>query len=358
MRNRHARELSPVCPACRQWGRGDRPLRVAVAERQTADRLVDGVLQCPDAACAQEYPVVAGLPVLVPGLRAFLRDTSLYLMLRDDLEPGVLSLLAEATGPGSALESLLQQMSTYGDDHWGDAEDGEAHGAAQRCLERGLSFVTGGLPDGPILDAGCAAGGTSVALASALGRTVLGIDVNPMLLGIGRRVLDSGQVRYPLRRIGLVYDVRKRSCRPAGAELVDFWICDLAALPFQDATFALAAALNVLDCLPDPVAGAAELRRVLTPGGVGIVACPFDWSGSVTPPERWIGGHAGRAAHRGDPETLLEPLLSGQLGGQAAPRPISVLGHEVRHPWRVRLHARASVEYATCLLSFRTDEPR
>ena len=356
MRDRHFKELLPICPACRQLGRGDRRLRVALVERQSQERLLDGLLQCSDATCATEYPVVAGLPVLVPGLRAFLRDTSLYLMLRDDLEPAILSLLAEASGPGSALESIFQQMSTYGADHWGEIEAGYTPGSAQRCLEHGLSFVRGRLPDGPVLDAGCAAGGTSVALAEALGRTVLGIDVNPMLLGIGRRILERGEVRYPLRRIGLLYDVRTRTYRPAGADLVDFWSCNLAGLPFQDATFALISALNILDCLPNPADGASEMRRVLTSGGVGIVACPFDWSGAVTPPEHWVGGHSGRPADRGDPAALLQPLLSGQLGGHAAPRSITVLGHEARYPWRVRLHERATVEYATCVLSFRVGE--
>lgn len=356
MRNRHFQDLSPICPACRQLGRGEKRLFVALVERQSKDRLLDGLLQCSDATCAMQYPVMAGLPVLVPGLRAFLRDTSLYLMLRDDLEPAVLSLLAEASGPGSALESLLQQMSTYGADHWGEVEAGYTPGSAQRCLEHGLSFAHGSLPDGPVLDAGCAAGGTSVALAAALGRTVLGIDINPMLLGIGRRVLESGEVRYPLRRIGLLYDVRTRTYEPPSADLADFWICDLAALPFQQATFALISALNILDCLPNPVDGSSEIRRVLKPGGVGIIACPFDWSGAVTPPEHWVGGHSGRSAYRGDPSALLEPLLSGQLSGQAAPQRITVLGHEARYSWRVRLHERASVEYATCLLSFRLEE--
>jgi len=50
---------------------------------------------------------------------------------------------------------------------------------------------------------------------------------------------------------------------------------DVVALPFRDATFAVAAAGFVLNHLPDPVAGLSELARVVGPSGTLVATC-FD----------------------------------------------------------------------------------
>ena len=49
---------------------------------------------------------------------------------------------------------------------------------------------------------------------------------------------------------------------------------DVTALPFHDRAFDVAVAAFVINHLPDPVAGLAELRRVTRPGGV-VLASTF-----------------------------------------------------------------------------------
>ncbi|MEZ4466718.1 MAG: methyltransferase domain-containing protein [bacterium] len=58
-------------------------------------------------------------------------------------------------------------------------------------------------------------------------------------------------------------DRRTLPARFPDADRVDFWIADAQALPFADATFALAVSLNVLDCVPAPYAFLGEIARVL-----------------------------------------------------------------------------------------------
>jgi SAM-dependent methyltransferase len=55
---------------------------------------------------------------------------------------------------------------------------------------------------------------------------------------------------------------------------------DVTALPFRDGSFDVAAAAFVLNHLPDPAAGLAELRRVTRPGGA-VLASTFSGDRSV-----------------------------------------------------------------------------
>ncbi|MCO5166764.1 MAG: class I SAM-dependent methyltransferase [Planctomycetes bacterium] len=97
-----------------------------------------------------------------------------------------------------------------------------------------------------VLDVGCGTGATGSVIAGA-GRGVIGIDAHPLPLALGRGW--SGAYRARLR---------------AG----------LPRLPFRDDSFDLAVALDVLEHVRDDHASAAELRRVLRPGGGLIVFVP------------------------------------------------------------------------------------
>ena len=106
---------------------------------------------------------------------------------------------------------------------------------------------------GVVLDAGCGAGRTSIALGRALrhGRIVaLDRFDSPYIEGGGRLLLDRN-----LRLAGLA----DRVCVEPG---------DMTALPFADATFDAAVSAHALDHLgPLKERGFRELRRVLKPGG-------------------------------------------------------------------------------------------
>lgn len=352
MRDFHFTQLAPVCPRCRAAsGTGHRLEALTQSVRQDG-RLMDGILACTNAGCRQEFPVIGGLPALVPDVRAFLGDAMFHFLSRDDISAEVESLLGDAAGAGSGFDAVRQQQSSYGWDHWSDLDPDDQEGgggAVLAGLEAGLNLLPEA-PAGPVLDLGCATGRTSFHLADRLGLPVVGVDLNVPLIRIGQRVLLDGVVRYPLRRGGVVYDRREFPVTLPAAAQVDFWVGDALSLPFADASFGLVSALNLIECLSSPKDGLAEIARVLKPGGAAVIACPFDWSAAVTPMESWIGGHSQRGSLKGSPEAVLDKLLAeGGLGlSPLAP------GRDVA--WRVRLHDRATVDYQTHVVALRKTE--
>lgn len=362
MRREHLESLAPVCPVCRRAGRGASPLGLTRAIAEDRDAVEEGLLGCPHPECLREYPVIDGVPLLIADLRSYAAGSLLALLARDDLSEATESLLGDCAGPGSELDTLRRELSTYGEDHYGDLDPGGGGttpagalaggpGSAVRLLEallgRAESAVDGGLaalPGGPVLDLGCAVGRTTFELAARTGRRALGVDLNFAMLRLAQGVARRGVARYPRRRFGVVFDQREVPVAPAGRERADFWAADALELPFPDGGFGLVASLNVIDCVARPRDALAELARVLAPGGLALVTTPYDWSPAATPFEQWLGGHSQRHEDHGAGEPVLRALLT------PGAHPASVEGVEIVAeaedlPWRLRLHDRSTVEY-------------
>ena len=63
--------------------------------------------------------------------------------------------------------------------------------------------------------------------------------------------------------------------------------CDLAAPPFEAEVFPLVVAMSVLDTIVHPVFGLGQLDALLAPGGLLLLAAPYNRAPSVTLPGRW-----------------------------------------------------------------------
>lgn len=355
MRRSSFEALRPVCPACSARGQGDAPLFIATEEAGDDVAITSGILQCGNCGC--EYPVIDGMPVLVPDVRRFVEDNLFYLMARSDLTPAVESLLGDASGASSGLQSIRQHASSYVWDHWGDLDPQEAGpapgngrpGSIGRTLVHGLGMLGADLPDGPAIDIGCGPGRASAEIAARTGRLVVGADLSVPLARAAKQAL-SGTVDYPRRRVGLVYDRRRFAVATPGSDRVEVWLCDALALPFADDTFALASAMNLLDCVTEPRTALAQIGRVLRPGGEVLIALPFDWTDRVTPPPQWMGGHSQRASHAGRAEDVLAALLS---EGELAAGPLRRFGEAAELPWHVRLHDRSCMHYTCHMIAAR-----
>ena len=361
MRRRHFAAFAPHCPRCAGAGTGRHALRLADVRAEQGEEVLAGVLHCP--ACRQEYPIIDGIPLILPGLRALLAERGVELMLRDDLDPVLESLLGDAIGPGSWFDALRQTLSTYAWDGWADADPAEAPGgdmppgAVRRCLARLLALA--GSPAGArrALDLGCGAGRTSFDLAAAApDALVLGLDTNLALLRLAQGAARRREISYPRRRIGLVFDRRQFAVDPPGAERVDFWACDALALPFGPASADLVVALNLLDCVAEPASLLAGMAALLAPGGHLLLATPYDWSTRATPVETWIGGHSQRGPDGGAGEPFLRMLLTEGAHPNAVPG-LALLGEDAAFPWHTRLHDRSAVRYASHLLALRRVTP-
>jgi SAM-dependent methyltransferase/uncharacterized protein YbaR (Trm112 family) len=362
LRRSHLESLAPLCPVCRTRG-AESPIALADIYREEGEQVVEGALRCTDPGCLSEFPILDGIPLLLPNLRAYVAGSIDQIYPRTDLSAAMESLLGDCCGPGSAFDITRQHLSTYAWDHYADLDPEEvpgdstaAPGSALRVLARALSLA-GDLPPGPILDLGCGPGRTSFALANQ-GVTrcqVLGVDLGFPLLRLASTVLRQAQMRYPRRRVGGVYDRRDFPVRLAGSEAVDFWACDASALPFSDGTFAAIVALNVLDCVPSPYDLLAALPRLLAPGGKALLTCPYDWSPGATPVEAWIGGHSQRGPAQGASEPALRALLTPGTH-PAAIQGLRIVAEEESVPWRVRLHERSAVDYRVHLMVVRREE--
>jgi SAM-dependent methyltransferase/uncharacterized protein YbaR (Trm112 family) len=341
----HFEAIRPVCPVCRGEG-AEHPLVIESGGVEEAGDLIEGVIRC--SSCLREYPVLDGIPMLVPTIRHHVQHNTAAILFRDDLSPVVESILGDCSGPGSEFDVLRQHLSNYCSDHWGDldpeATEAErlSSGAICRLMEAVLQLSPQGLQGEAVLDLGCSVGRSSFELAARTDGLVLGIDLNFSMLRVASRALRSGRIRYPRRRVGVVYDRREFDVDLAGAERVDFWHCDVTALPLAQGSFPRAMSLNLIDCLPDPRAHLQAIRQVLSEGGQALLSTPFDWSTVATPIEAWIGGHSQRGPEAGDSRVALHALLGqGDLG-------LAVRAEAESLPWQVRIHERSIMHYA-CL---------
>jgi SAM-dependent methyltransferase/uncharacterized protein YbaR (Trm112 family) len=375
VRRGHFSAFAPHCPLCARGGGGRHVLVLAEVLAEQGDEVISGILHCPNPGCRLEYPIIDGIPVIVPELRTMLTERGIELLLRDDIDPLLESIFGDAMGSGGWFDVMRQTVSSYAWDGWADLDPDEAPveagagtagategvaagiaatgpvpGAVRRCLDRLLEMARPIEGVARVLDVGCAAGRSAFLLAERhAGALVLGIDMHLGLLRLAQGAL-RGEVSYPRRRIGLVYDRRRFAVSPGGSERVDFWACDALALPFAAGAVDLVAALNVLDCVAEPRRLLAGLAEVLRGEGRLLLATPYDWSTRATPVETWIGGHSQRAAHRGAAEPFLRTLLSEGEHPQSVGG-LRVLEEVAAWPWQTRLHERSSVSYRSHLLA-------
>ncbi len=355
MKLSHFAAFAPRCPVCLRAGRQPRDLVLAHVAEQTDTDVIAATLHCPD--CQHEYPVLDGIPVIVPELATLLAERGIELMLREDLDPQLEGLLGDAIGPDSWFDVMRQVQSTYGWDGYADLDPEETSraedpipGSARRCLAR-LLALAGPSEATPrrVLDVGCAAGRTSFALARAFPRAlVLGADIHLGLLRLARNA-GLGHVSYPRRRIGLVYDRRRFDVAIDGADRTDFWACDATCLPLPTGASDLCLALNLLDCVSNPRQLLESLVQATSENGRILLATPYDWSTRATPVTAWLGGHSQRASHGGSGEAFLQALLAGPPD-HAIPG-VEILAQQANFAWHTRLHARSAVHYQTHLVA-------
>lgn len=354
MRRRHFDALQPTCPRCALEGRAALPLELATVLAGSEDLIQEGLLHCRSEECRLEYPIIDGVPIIVPDVRSYIANNISRIHRRQDLSEEMEGVLGDALGPGSDLDQTRQHLSIYCWGHYGDLDPlepgDEKPGSIASCLAEGLRLPID--PSAPALDLGCAVGRTTFELAQRIDGLALGIDLNFSMLKTAQEVLQTGRLGYLRRRLGLVSDRREFPVQLPASESVDFWACDTLALPFAAGQFGTVLAMNLLDCVASPRDLLAVMRGMLREGGGALISTPYDWSPNATPVEAWIGGHSQRGPAKGAAEPLLRALLT------PGAHPMSVEGLEITGeiegvPWLTRLHERSTVAYRTHVVAVR-----
>ena len=324
--------------------------------------MLEGVLHCSNPECQLEYPIIDGVPLLLPNVRSYISDNLYHLTMRDDLSETTESMLGDSAGPGTLFDVTRQHLSTYAWDGYADLDPDEPQrescvpGAARRCLEQGVELLAKKEIKGAAIDVGCSVGRTTFELAQHCDGPVLGIDTNFSMLRLAQRIMRDGVVEYPRRRGGIVYDRRSYPAQFDASDRVDFWACDAMALPFPADSFGMAAALQVLDAVASPYRLLESVNAMLQTTGVAILASPYDWSHNATPIEAWIGGHSQRGPGEGASEPLLRSLLTPGAHPQAIDR-LKIINENLHFPWHTRIHDRSVMSYDVHLVAIEATGP-
>ena len=360
MRVRHFETLQPVCPVCRATADTGSPVKIAQVLREEAGHIIEGILHCTNPGCLREFPILDGIPLIIANIRQYISENILAICRRGDLSETVESILGDCCGPATSYEITRQHLSTYAWDHYADLDPAEPAaeprpGSMLRTLELGLQMAAP-IPPGPVIDVGCSVGRATFALAERGTDLVLGVDLNFPMLRMASEILRHGTARYPRRRVGLVYDRREFPATFAHSENVDFWACDVAALPFPAGKFSVAASMNVFDSVYAPREMLLSIARILRAEGKLILACPYDWAASATPLENWVGGHSQRAPEAGASETFLRTLLTPDANPNSV-NDLALTAEQDHLPWHVRMHDRSTVAYKVHLVVAKRTQP-
>jgi len=126
-----------------------------------------------------------------------------------------------------------------------------------RTAENSAGYLLPALVPGTrLLDVGCGPGSVTIDLAARLAPgEVIGVDTSEAVVEIARD-----------------------AAKEAGASNVTFEVADAYELPFEDDTFDVVHAHQVLQHLTDPIAALREMRRVTRPGGL-VAVRDADYSG-------------------------------------------------------------------------------
>jgi len=309
-----------VCPGC----------RTRTAERldvRTLDRHGD-VLAC---ACGRRYPIVDGVPIVLADPTGYLANEMTTVVERD-LDPEVAALLVEHGSDDAPYARLLEHVSIYMDNQWGDRAtpppDGPGAGFCEAILDK-LRDRAAHRVDLAV-ELGCSVGRCVAELARGAVHTV-GLDLQFGAVRRARRLLAGEPVVYGRRTIGRNY-ARATATGIATANVT--LICgDALDPPLIPAVYQRVVALNLLDSVRSPRQLLSVVDALCAPGGELILTSPYSWQSSYVDEEERFGG--------ADPAAALADLLLHGHGLESR----YTLEEVTELPWTLRRDARSAASY-------------
>ena len=350
MRLAHLQYFAPICPICKRDAAKHikLQLQVRVGDQEWVE---EGLLFCP--SCRATYPILHGIPILVPDVQSYLTNSQIHLLWDDRLSFFAQQWLAESSGPSSGFELTRQYLSTYCWTHYGDL-DPSFEGPPSHLLDL-IEHLYRPTEKGLHLEVGCSVGRSTFEIASRSKQPTLGIDVNFSMIRVAQSILRKNRLQYGLRKVGITYRWRDYPVSLDGAEFVDFWVADALCLPFADHTMQTVHSMNVLDCVAEPVKHLKEMSRIQKDDGQIGVVCPYDWSPNAVDFQFWVGGKNQIQPMEGASDQIMHWLLCADSPVPELAKS-KVLYEQADLPWAIRVHDRSVMHYKTHLLVFQSKQ--
>jgi SAM-dependent methyltransferase len=261
------------CPACLAAGREVPfeidPIRVGGGEDGgPRGDVAEAYLVC--SSCRGAWPVLGGVAVLPPDLRAHLGSHGNVYRRIPIADPRLTRFVLGQARGGSDVVPFEEVVGRYGDLLPPEAGPAREMAPADRALARALEGPEGvaALPEGrgTALDVGCGVGRGAFLLAGRLGEAV-GVDRSVARVRRARNVQSALEFHLPPGDGPKEVPIDLARLARDG---VDFAVADAARLPFAAETFDVVVVRegDGEGPFPDPAAVLAEARRVARAGGV------------------------------------------------------------------------------------------
>lgn len=305
--------LPLVCPVCRRKSeKGIETYALALERTLHAEDdgdVTEGLLRCSNPSCDRRFPVIDGIPLVVPDLAAYLAH-ELTGVVAGDLGVELAALLAAAGPDGAPLPRLLEQLAIYLDAHWGDRAEPPPDGPAPwdasgvwpgaalpRAATRpfGLELLAERLRRRQAerveraIELGASVGRGLAELAQGAD-LVVGLDWDFAALRRSRRLLRGQPLAYARRVIGRRYLRVEAQAGDLAAENVALLCGDALDPPLLPSSFDRVVALNLIDAVRFPAALLHVVDGLCRGAGEIILTSPFSWQTGTVEEGARLGG--------------------------------------------------------------------
>lgn len=319
-----------ICPECR-GPEGTHGLVLDGCLREEGQYCTEGFLRCGNSDCGQRYPIVEGVPIVLPSSSHWWQESRYRLVEAVEGKGALVDFLLGYARPGLTMGEDEALLGTYLQAHY----EGETYW-------RGVTeLLPSDMPLGRSLDLGCASGRLTFELA-ARGDLAIGVDLNFPLVSAAAEMQRRHHLswRKKTHATGAVA-IESRFDAP---ENVLFLVGDALNPPFAAESFSLVAGLNLLDNVRYPLILLGQMDALLLPGGRLLAGSPFTWNTELTESSEWL------EAPELPPHEMLQRLLRGELVPELG---FNYTIEQVKNDleWTLVQQARMKTIYSTFVLS-------